>query len=75
MQYTRGRPGQDQPKHDPRVYADMEHLVRLQFEAQGFSFLPHQPLHSVLYGRHASRLRGAASTSRITGVYSRRRHT
>jgi uncharacterized protein (DUF58 family) len=30
----------------------------MQFEAQGFSLLPRQPLHSVLYGRHASRLRG-----------------
>jgi uncharacterized protein (DUF58 family) len=27
-------------------------------EARGFSFLPHQPVHSLLAGRHASRLRG-----------------
>ena len=26
--------------------------------AQGFSFLPRQPVHSLLTGRHASRLRG-----------------
>ena len=46
------------PERDPRIHADLDALVRLQFEAQGFSFLPRQPLHSVLYGRHASRLRG-----------------
>jgi uncharacterized protein (DUF58 family) len=33
-------------------------LVRLQFQARGFSFLPQQPIHSLLSGRHASRLRG-----------------
>jgi uncharacterized protein (DUF58 family) len=33
-------------------------LLRLQFKASGFSFLPRQPVHSVLSGRHASRLRG-----------------
>jgi len=40
------------------VYADLDALVRLQFQARGFSFLPHQPVHSLLAGRHASRLRG-----------------
>ena len=40
------------------VYADLDELVRLQFKAMGFSFLPRQPVHSVLSGRHASRLRG-----------------
>jgi uncharacterized protein (DUF58 family) len=58
MQYTRVRRRREQPQRDPRVYADLDELVRLQFEAQGFSFLPRQPLHSVLHGRHASRLRG-----------------
>ncbi|PIK71871.1 DUF58 domain-containing protein, partial [Methylobacterium frigidaeris] len=33
-------------------------LVRLRHKATGFSFLPRQPVHSLLYGRHASRLRG-----------------
>jgi uncharacterized protein (DUF58 family) len=33
-------------------------MVALQFRASGFSFLPHQPVHSILSGRHASRLRG-----------------
>ena len=32
--------------------------MRLKFRTRGFSFLPHQPVHSLLAGRHASRLRG-----------------
>lgn len=40
------------------VYATLDSLVRLQFKASGFSFLPRQPVHSILAGRHASRLRG-----------------
>lgn len=40
------------------VYADLDELVRLQFRASGFSFLPHQPVRSILAGRHTSRLRG-----------------
>lgn len=40
------------------VYADLDELTRLQFKARGFSFLPRQPIHSLLAGRHASRLRG-----------------
>jgi uncharacterized protein (DUF58 family) len=58
MQYTRVSRKKEETDRDPRVYADLDALVRLQFEAQGFSFLPAQPIHSVLYGRHASRLRG-----------------
>jgi uncharacterized protein (DUF58 family) len=33
-------------------------LQRLKHRASGFSFLPRQPVHSILSGRHASRLRG-----------------
>lgn len=40
------------------VYVQLEDLVRLQHKASGFSFLPKQPIHGVLSGRHASRLRG-----------------
>ncbi len=40
------------------VYVQLDELVRLQFKASGFSFLPRQPIHSVLSGRHASKLRG-----------------
>lgn len=47
-----------QPARHPGVYADLSGLVRTQFKARGYSFLPRQPVHSVLAGRHASRLRG-----------------
>ncbi|MFV1981371.1 MAG: DUF58 domain-containing protein [Rhodothermia bacterium] len=40
------------------VYTDLASLVRLQHEARDFSFLPRQPVHSILSGKHASRLRG-----------------
>jgi uncharacterized protein (DUF58 family) len=56
-QYTRvSRRGE--PEFDGRVYVNLDDLVRLQFGASGFSFLPRQPIHSILAGRHASRLRG-----------------
>jgi ATPase family associated with various cellular activities (AAA)/Protein of unknown function DUF58 len=42
----------------PGVYADLTELVRMKFHARGFSFLPRQPVRSILAGRHASRLRG-----------------
>ena len=42
----------------PGVYAELDDLVRLRYRARGYSFLPRQPVHSVLAGRHASRLRG-----------------
>jgi uncharacterized protein (DUF58 family) len=42
----------------PGVYASLSELVALQHKARGFSFLPVQPIHSLLAGRHASRLRG-----------------
>ncbi len=40
------------------VYTSLSHLVALRHRARGFSFLPRQPVHSLLAGRHASRLRG-----------------
>ena len=45
-----------------RVHVSLENLVRLQFEARDFSLLPRQPVHSLLSGRHASRLRGRGLT-------------
>lgn len=42
----------------PGVYASLETLLRLKGQAQNFSFLPRQPVHSLLAGRHASRMRG-----------------
>ena len=40
------------------VHTDLNTLVSLQYQAQGFSFLPRQPVHSILAGKKASRLRG-----------------
>ncbi len=40
------------------VYVDLGDLARLEYKASGFSFLPRQPVHSLLSGRHASRMRG-----------------
>jgi uncharacterized protein (DUF58 family) len=42
----------------PGVYAGLAELTALRPLAQGFSFLPRQPVHSLLAGQHASRLRG-----------------
>ncbi|MEA3278778.1 MAG: DUF58 domain-containing protein [Pseudomonadota bacterium] len=58
MQFTPVSRRSRSPERDRRVYADLDDLIRLQFKAKGFSYLPRQPVHSVLYGRHASRLRG-----------------
>ncbi len=43
---------------DPRVHVDLAHLRNLAGAAKSLRFLPRQPAHSVLNGRHASRLRG-----------------
>lgn len=40
------------------IYADINDLRRLQFQAKGFSFLPNQPANSVLSGKNVSKLRG-----------------
>jgi uncharacterized protein (DUF58 family) len=57
MQYTRVKPREPQERLTG-VYAYLDDLIRIQFQAQGFSFLPKQPINSLLSGRHASRLRG-----------------
>ena len=44
--------------NDNRVAASLSHLRRQEFRARGFSFLPRQPVRSVLSGRNGSRLRG-----------------
>ena len=41
-----------------RIIVTTDELARLRHKAKGFSFLPRQPVHSILTGRHASRLRG-----------------
>jgi uncharacterized protein (DUF58 family) len=42
----------------PGVYASLADLARLEWKARGFTFLPRQPVHSLLAGRRASRMRG-----------------
>lgn len=49
---------QNQPTKTKGIYTTLPELIRLQHQAAGFSFLPRQPVHSLLAGRHASRLRG-----------------
>jgi uncharacterized protein (DUF58 family) len=53
------------PMFGPRPAAEaqgvsvaLDDLMRLRARASGFSFLPKQPVHSILAGKHASRLRG-----------------
>ena len=48
----------DERKESAGVYATLDDLVRLQHKGRGFRFLPRQPVHSILAGTHASRLRG-----------------
>jgi uncharacterized protein (DUF58 family) len=43
---------------DNRIAASLAHLRALEYKARGFSFLPRQPVRSILTGRHGSRLRG-----------------
>lgn len=40
------------------AYTDLDELIRIRFRARDFSFLPTQPVTSVLAGRYGSRLRG-----------------
>jgi uncharacterized protein (DUF58 family) len=40
------------------VYVSLDDLSALEMAARDFSFLPRQPVHSILSGRHASRVRG-----------------
>jgi uncharacterized protein (DUF58 family) len=40
------------------AYVELETLIHLEFRAHGYSFLPHQPIHSLLSGRHTSHVRG-----------------
>lgn len=43
---------------NPNIYADINELRRLQYLAKGFSFLPQQPVNSLLSGKNSSKLRG-----------------
>jgi len=46
-----------EPRPDD-IYTSLSALVRLRFAARGFSYLPRQPVRSILSGRKRSRLRG-----------------
>jgi len=46
------------PVNSLDVYTDLQTLIKLQFDIRGFSFLPKQPIQSLLTGRHRSKLRG-----------------
>jgi len=58
MQYPKVKPRESKETVTPGVYADLDELIRLQFKVHGVSFLPRQPVQSLLAGRRASRLRG-----------------
>ena len=45
-------------QNTPSVYVTLQDLIALQYRARGFTFLPRQPIHSLLTGTHASRMRG-----------------
>jgi MoxR-like ATPase/uncharacterized protein (DUF58 family) len=42
----------------PGVYIDLDDLIALEYRGRMLSFLPRQPVHSLLSGRFASRMRG-----------------
>ena len=42
----------------PGVYVDLDELIALEQRGRSVSFLPHQPVHSLLAGRYASRMLG-----------------
>lgn len=52
------RTGGARAANGARAFVSLDQLLRLKHRATGFSFLPRQPVHSLLTGRHASRLRG-----------------
>lgn len=54
----RAKTGAPAPETGARAFVALDDLLRLKHRAKGFSFLPRQPVHSLLAGRHASRLRG-----------------
>lgn len=58
LQKLRGNSAQTEFEPDDRVAVSLAYLRALEFSARGFSFLPRQPVRSILSGQHASRLRG-----------------
>jgi len=58
MDWTKIRRNKATADKPAGVYANLDDLIRIQFKARDFSFLPQQPVSSILSGRYASRLRG-----------------
>ncbi|MEX0324836.1 MAG: DUF58 domain-containing protein [Puniceicoccaceae bacterium] len=58
MDWTKLNRRKPDPEKPRGAYTNLDELIRIQFEAKDFSFLPQQPVTSVLAGRYASRLRG-----------------
>ena len=48
----------DEKPKMPGVYVDLDELIALEHRGRRVSFLPRQPVHSLLSGRFASRMRG-----------------
>lgn len=48
----------DEKARTPGVYVDLDELIALEQRGRRVSFLPKQPVHSLLSGRFASRMRG-----------------
>ena len=48
----------DGTANTPGVYVSLDDLLALEYRGRKVSFLPHQPVHSLLSGRFASRMRG-----------------
>jgi uncharacterized protein (DUF58 family) len=58
LKWFRASSAQTEAAQDDRVAVSLAHLRALEYSARGFSFLPRQPVRSILSGRHSSRLRG-----------------
>jgi uncharacterized protein (DUF58 family) len=58
MDWTKIKRNTIEAEKPPGAYANLDNLIRIQFKARDFSFLPRQPVTSILSGRYASRLRG-----------------
>ena len=48
----------DETASMPGVYVSLDDLLALEYHGRKISFLPHQPVRSLLSGRFASRMRG-----------------
>src|ERR1700744_3317924 len=48
----------DEKRKIPGVYVDLDELIAVEQRGRRVSFLPRQPVHSLLSGRFASRMRG-----------------